>query len=85
MKFVLRYVKSCHRTVKILWIAFFAQIWYHEAQVIMDIYLLDGFVGHPPEPWIRLLICKAVTRFCKSLIGVIRLSVNDIIHENHRD
>ena len=71
--------------MKILRVAISAQICYHEAQVIEATYSLHSFMGHPPEPWERPLIRKAVTRLGKSPTGIIRLFVNDIFHENHND
>ena len=62
-----------------------AQICYDEAQVIKATYPLHGFVGHPAEPWERPLIRKAATRFGKPPVGIIRLLVNNIVHENHKD
>ena len=71
--------------IKIFAVVIFAQICYDEAQVAIGHYPLHGFVGHPPEPWERPLIRKAVTRLGKSPTGIIRLFVNDIFHENHND
>ena len=85
MNFVLYGANQFHGMMKILRVAIFAQICYHEAQVIKAIYPLHSFVGHPPEPWERPLICKAVTLFRKSRTGVIYTLTHDNFHENHKD
>ena len=71
--------------MKIFTVVISAQVCYHEAQVIKATCPLHSFVGHPAEPWERPLIRKAATRFGKPPVGIIRLLVNNIVHENHKD
>ena len=85
MNLVLCAGNQFHGMAKILRVAIFAQICYYEAQVTKATCPFHSFVGHPAEPWERPLIRKAATRFGKSPVGIIRLLVNNIFHENHKD
>jgi len=85
MNLILYSVKRFYEMMKILRVAIFAQICYHEAQVARGHYPLLSFVGHPLEQWISSPVRKVGTRFRKSPAGVIRSPLNDFFHENHKD